>query len=546
MCRSERSLMKGPPRAGSGDRFRCECAILPLIQRSEQRTSRESFSLGPCPAPPRRPPCWPPATTSGSCGRPRPIPPSPPAHPLPREADVVIVGAGYCGLAAARELARRGRSVVVVERDPIGFGASTRNGGMVLPELKAGPADPRAEVRAGRPAALRRGEPGLRPRRGPDRRRGASTATTQRGGQLYLAHNQAHVGAAAGDGGRARRRARRGRPLGAAGRAGRRGRVDAFFGGVVLERSGGLHPAKFHAGLERLALAAGADIHDHTTAARPSSGRGHGRNGYRLLTDRGTIEADHLIVATNAYADGLVPWLRRRVVPVGSYDHRHRGARPRPGPRRSAPATGCWSTPRTSSSTGGCRPTAGCCSAADARWPAPPSPRPATSSTSRWCGSTPSSRGTAVEHAWGGHVAVTLDRLPHFGRVPTGDAAGAIYATGCNGSGVALNSWLGRQRRRRRRGRGPFTVRGAVLPRRAPPRRPIGLPARRRPVVRLAGPPTLTLGGLGRLAVEQLVHHHHGGQRAQGQQHHLGEQVGGDVEQERVARAGGSRGRATR
>jgi glycine/D-amino acid oxidase-like deaminating enzyme len=45
-----------------------------------------------------------------------------------------------------------------------------------------------------------------------------------------------------------------------------------------------------------------------------------------------------------------------------------------------------------------------------------------------------------VVRAWGGNVALTLDRLPHCGRVD-----GVWYATGCNGSGVALNTWLGHQ-----------------------------------------------------------------------------------------------------
>jgi glycine/D-amino acid oxidase-like deaminating enzyme len=46
--------------------------------------------------------------------------------------------------------------------------------------------------------------------------------------------------------------------------------------------------------------------------------------------------------------------------------------------------------------------------------------------------------GTRVDRVWGGRVALTLDRLPHCGR-----SDGHWYATGCNGSGVALNTWMG-------------------------------------------------------------------------------------------------------
>src|SRR6266853_6700144 len=54
--------------------------------------------------------------------------------------DVAILGAGYTGLAAARQLARSGASVVVLERDRVGWGASSRNGGQVLTGLKLDPA----------------------------------------------------------------------------------------------------------------------------------------------------------------------------------------------------------------------------------------------------------------------------------------------------------------------------------------------------------------------------------------------------------------------
>src|SRR5438034_4189041 len=49
--------------------------------------------------------------------------------------DVVIVGAGYTGLAAGRQLARTGASVLIVDREQVGWGASSRNGGQVLTGL---------------------------------------------------------------------------------------------------------------------------------------------------------------------------------------------------------------------------------------------------------------------------------------------------------------------------------------------------------------------------------------------------------------------------
>src|SRR5438552_13084541 len=55
---------------------------------------------------------------------------------LPRRADVALVGAGFTGLSAARALAKRGISVAVLEGNTIGWGASSRNGGMVLTGMK--------------------------------------------------------------------------------------------------------------------------------------------------------------------------------------------------------------------------------------------------------------------------------------------------------------------------------------------------------------------------------------------------------------------------
>ena len=55
---------------------------------------------------------------------------------LPQEADVVVIGSGYTGLHAALQMARGGRSTVVLEAEDVGWGCSTRNGGQISVSIK--------------------------------------------------------------------------------------------------------------------------------------------------------------------------------------------------------------------------------------------------------------------------------------------------------------------------------------------------------------------------------------------------------------------------
>ena len=66
------------------------------------------------------------------------MPASDAARPLPEVVDVAVIGAGFTGLSAARTLAKRGAKVAVFESQTIGWGASSRNGGMVLTGMKLG------------------------------------------------------------------------------------------------------------------------------------------------------------------------------------------------------------------------------------------------------------------------------------------------------------------------------------------------------------------------------------------------------------------------
>lgn len=357
--------------------------------------------------------------------------PVPSTGPLPSRVDTVVVGAGYAGLAAARTLARAGRAVLVLEKGVLGTGAHSRNGGMAIPELKAGPAT----------LQRRYGELGLRMHREVHEAFDhlealivgeAIDCDYERTGQLYLAHTPRlvpHLQQVAAE------HQAFDEPVRFVAKADLADEVGsaAFHGGIVYDRTGGLHPAKLHAGLARLAIDAGAVARDRCAATEIEDvGRGHW-----VHTAEGLVEADHVIVTTNAYADGLLPELRRRVLPIGSFIVATEPLSPElaasVSPRRRMLVNTrnllfYWRlTPDDRLLFGG--------------------RRSLSSSTVAEAGEYlarsmreihPQLADVAVTHRWGGDVAITIDRLPHVGRI-----RGAWYATGCNGSGVALNTWLG-------------------------------------------------------------------------------------------------------
>jgi glycine/D-amino acid oxidase-like deaminating enzyme len=90
---------------------------------------------------------------------------------------------------------------------------------------------------------------------------------------------------------------------------------DAYFGGVVYRRHAAVDPARYHQGLLERVLAAGATVAGHCAA----TGIERTADGFRVATARGTVAARDVVVATNGYSGALVPWLRRRVIAIGSY-----------------------------------------------------------------------------------------------------------------------------------------------------------------------------------------------------------------------------------
>ena len=93
--------------------------------------------------------------------------------------------------------------------------------------------------------------------------------------------------------------------------------------GVVDESSAGLHPAKYFAGIARLASRAGATLHPYTAVTAIERAAG----GFSVRTIRGEIRAREVLIATNGYTGDAFPKFQRRVIPMGSLHHCYRTTR---------------------------------------------------------------------------------------------------------------------------------------------------------------------------------------------------------------------------
>ncbi len=234
---------------------------------------------------------------------------------LPTSVDVLIVGAGYTGLSAALTLARAGRSSLVLDALAPGDGASTRNGGMIGSGHRLSlTALQRRYGRERALALLREGLESLEFTAALIARERIECRFV-RSGRFRAACRPAHYEAMAREIERLRAaigleadmvpRAEQHREIGS----------EAYYGGCVYHRHGGLQPALFHRGLLERAQAAGARIAGHAPVTAIE--RDGERFAVRVHGQR--ITARDVIVASNGYTGAATPALRRRIVPVASY-----------------------------------------------------------------------------------------------------------------------------------------------------------------------------------------------------------------------------------
>ncbi len=235
--------------------------------------------------------------------------------PLPEKTDVAIIGGGYTGLSAARTLAKQGVNVAVLEAETVGWGASSRNGGMVLTGLKLGMES--VQKKYGRELAQRLFQCSL-----------DSIDTVEqliqeenidcgfaRSGHLLTANKPKHFEALQASAEFMEKEFNHKVHLITKQDQHAEIGTDIYHGALVDEASGGLNPAQYVAGLAAAAERAGATLH---ARARVTKLR---REGMRFVieTERGALNAESVFVATSGYTGNVTKNLQRKVIPIGSF-----------------------------------------------------------------------------------------------------------------------------------------------------------------------------------------------------------------------------------
>ena len=355
------------------------------------------------------------------------------------DVDVAVVGAGLTGVSAALHLARKGAKVAVFERETVAWGASGRNGGMATPGLAVGFRD--AIARYGFPTASTLyltyydaidsieklvGEEGI-------------DCDFARTGKMNLAAKPAHL-----DGLRKTHDVlaeRLGFETQMVEKSDLRAEIgsDHYHGAMIDPRGAGLHVGKFTRGLAESAARVGAQIHEKAPVLEVTRLAG---TRHKVVTPRGSVQADQVLVATSGYTDRPFRWLQLRIAPVGSFIIVTE-------PLGKEVCDELLPTRRMAS---------------DSKnllyyFRITPDQRLLFGGRARFAMSNPESdeksgrilqkamtsvfpqlADARVDYCWGGQVDMTLDRMVH-----AGEHDGLYYSVGYSGHGVQMATYMGKQ-----------------------------------------------------------------------------------------------------
>jgi len=349
-------------------------------------------------------------------------------------AQAAVIGAGYTGLSAALHLAEAGRDVVVMDAAEIGERASGLNGGQVIPGVKHDP-DTLGEMlgpdAGGRLAATAAA--------GPDLvfdliARHAIQCEATRTGWIQPATSELALAQLAQ---RVEQWSRRGAAVKLLSAPEVRQLTGSarYCGGLLDRRGGTLQPLAYVRGLAHALLRGGGRLYTRTPAVRLA----RAGDGWSVETPAGSVTAPVVIIATNAYTDGISDELRRTMVAIPSFQV---ATAPIPAELRRTilpqgqAASDTWHLLRYFRMGPQGRLVLG----SRGTFAKAPSTHAVRYQYDAVHEIFPQLEGIAFEYHWGGLVAMTRDHLPHLHELAPGLLAGLGY----NGRGVAMATMMGR------------------------------------------------------------------------------------------------------
>jgi len=360
----------------------------------------------------------------------------PVADELPESADVAVIGGGYTGLSAARTLAKSSALVAVLERETIGWGASSRNGGITGCDLKAGAQ--KIFKRYGEKYGQVFWQASL------DAVDLIKELVSEEGidcdfhqdGDLCVAFKPSHF-----EGFKAEiewNKSVLGHELHLIPPSELKNEIGspAYYGGLVDNHGAGLHPAKLVYGLAEVAAKYGTQLCEHASVTKlEKSG-----DGFVLHTSRGRLKAREVIVSTNGYTENLVPGLKSKVIPVGSYSIVTESLSPELQKEISPKSRMFWDskwflnyfriTPGGRLLWGGRNNLSTTLDLEES----------AHTLRSQMVRAFPQLKDVTVTNTWTGQLGLTFDLMPHIGRLK-----GVHYAFGYGGHGLHTALYLGRE-----------------------------------------------------------------------------------------------------